>query len=85
MSRYHSYLNSAVSILKSYDGAEPFASFLKKHFAQHKKFGSRDRKQVGHLCYCYFRLGKALAKAPIDEKILLGLFLSSDAPHEVLR
>jgi len=60
MSRYFSYLNSTKGILSAYNGEEPFASFIKKYFAVHKKFGSRDRKQISHLCYCYFRLGNAM-------------------------
>ncbi len=67
-----------------YDGQEPFASFLKKYFSQHKKFGSRDRKQVSHLCYCYFRLGKAQLNMAMDEKILVGLFLCSTTSNELL-
>ena len=67
-----------------YDGQEPFASFLKKYFNQHKKFGSKDRKQVSHLCYCYFRLGKAQLNMAMDEKILVGLFLCSTTSNELL-
>ncbi len=85
MSRYHSYLNSATAILSTYKGEEPFASFIKKHFAQHKKFGSKDRKQVSHLCYCYFRLGKALQNVPIEERILIALFLCSNEENEILQ
>ncbi len=85
MSRYHSYLNSASAILSGYKGAEPFTSFIKKYFSQHKKFGSKDRKQVSHLCYCYFRLGKALPDVPVEEKILIALFLCSLQPNEVLQ
>ena len=85
MSRYHSYLNSATTILSSYKGEEPFASFIKKYFSQHKKFGSKDRKQVSHLCYCYFRLGKALSAVPVEERILIGFFLSSHQSNEVLQ
>lgn len=77
MSRYHSYLNSAATILRLYDGGEPFAQFLKKYFAAKKKFGSGDRKQVTQLCYSYFRTGKAFAAASTEEKILAGLFLCS--------
>ncbi|HRO70109.1 MAG TPA: Fmu (Sun) domain-containing protein [Chitinophagaceae bacterium] len=84
MSRFHSYINSAKEILSAYDGQEPFASFLKKYFSLHKKFGSRDRKQVSHLCYCYFRLGKAHVDMSVEEKIVLGLFLCSTAPNELL-
>lgn len=85
MSRYHSYLNSATTILTAYKGEEPFASFIKKYFSQHKKFGSKDRKQVSHLCYCYFRLGKVLSAVPVEERILTGLFLSSHQSNEVLQ
>ena len=80
----HSYLKSSSQILKEYKGEEPFASFLKKYFALNKKFGSKDRKQVSNLCYCYFRLGKALPHISIEERIVTGLFLCSDAPGELL-
>ena len=84
MSRYQSYLNSAVTILKLYNGQEPFAGFLKKYFAANKKFGSRDRKQVSNLCYCFFRFGKAVMNVSFEEKILSGLFLCSSQPNEIL-
>jgi len=84
MSRYISYLNSAQEILSVYNGEEPFASFLKKYFARYKKYGSKDRKQVSHLCYCYFRLGKALSDLPAEERILTGLFLCSSQSNEIL-
>jgi 16S rRNA (cytosine967-C5)-methyltransferase len=85
MSRYYSYLNSAVQILGQYHGEEPFASFLKKYFSANKRYGSKDRKQVSHLCYCYFRLGKALLPMPVEERILAGLFLCSAEEQEVLK
>lgn len=84
MSRYHSYLNSAIAILDEYRGDEPFSSFLKKYFSANKKFGSKDRKQVAHLCYCYFRLGKAAMHLPTEERILTGLFLCSKENNEIL-
>jgi len=80
----HSYLRSSVEILGEYKGGEPFASFLKKYFGRNKKFGSKDRKHVSHLCFCYFRLGKALLDISTEERILIGLFLCSDAPNEML-
>ena len=80
----HSYLKSSVKIIGEYKGEEPFASFLKKYFGQNKKYGSKDRKQVSHLCYCYFRLGKALSDIPVEERILIGLFLCSDRSNEIL-
>ncbi len=84
MSRYHSYINSAKNILSVYNGQEPFASFLKKYFSQQKKFGARDRKYISHLCYCYFRLGKSELDLPVEEKILVALFLCATEASEIL-
>lgn len=85
MSRYYSHINSAQKIIEAYSGAEPFASHLKKQFAANKKFGSKDRKQITQLCYCYFRFGKSLHGVSIEEKLLAGLFLSSRTSNELLQ
>ena len=85
MSRYYSYINSAKEIINRYNGEEPLSSFLKKHFSSNKKFGSKDRKSISHLCYCYYRLGKAAtANLPIEERILTGLYLCSNESNEIL-
>ncbi|HMK18040.1 MAG TPA: hypothetical protein VK492_07575 [Chitinophagaceae bacterium] len=84
MSRYHSYINSTKEILSIYKGDEPLSSFLKKYFSANKKFGSKDRKQISNLCYCFFRLGKVVMNTSTEEKILTGLFLCSDKPNEIL-
>ena len=83
--RSHSHLNSAIKILADYKGEEPLSAFLKKYFSANKKFGSRDRRQVGHLCYCFFRLGKAAMEVPAEERTLIGLFLCSAESNEVLQ
>ncbi|MFC0772442.1 Fmu (Sun) domain-containing protein [Terrimonas alba] len=85
MNRYFSYLNSVVKIISHYQGDEPFSSFLKKYFSLNKKYGSKDRKQIGHLCYCYFRLGKAGTGLSMEERILTAFFLCSDVPNELLQ
>ena len=84
MSRYHSYINSTKEILSIYKGDEPLSSFLKKYFSANKKFGSKDRKQISNLCYCFFRLGKVVMNTSTEEKILAGLFLCSDRSNEIL-
>ena len=84
MSRYHSYINSTKEILGIYKGDEPLSSFLKKYFSANKKFGSKDRKQISNLCYCFFRMGKAVMNTSVEEKILTGLFLCSSESNEVL-
>ncbi|HUR65765.1 MAG TPA: hypothetical protein VMZ03_05400 [Chitinophagaceae bacterium] len=84
MSRFHSYLNSSSAILSAYDGSEPFASCLKKYFALNKKFGSRDRKTIAHLCYCSFRTGKLFSKDPLEDRVLKSLLLCSEGQNEIL-
>ena len=66
------HLASAKIILSAYDGAVPFAAWLKTYFREHKKFGSRDRKLVADLCFCYFRLGVAFRHHTMEERLLLG-------------
>lgn len=79
-----SYLQTASQIIKEYKGGEPFASFLKKFFSAHKKYGSRDRKQIAHLSYCYFRLGGSFMHLGVEERILAGLYLCNQTAHPVL-
>lgn len=68
---FHSYINSAVAILKAYSGTEPFHLYIKKYFAANKKYGSKDRKQIATLCYNYFRLGHAAKNISTEERIQL--------------
>jgi 16S rRNA (cytosine967-C5)-methyltransferase len=81
---FESYLATASSLIEQYDGSIPLSDFLKQYFSQNKKFGSRDRKHVSHLCYCYYRLGYALRNINAEERILVGLFLCSQQPNELL-
>jgi 16S rRNA (cytosine967-C5)-methyltransferase len=80
----YSYLRSSLQILDEYKGEEPLSSFLKKYFGRNKKYGSRDRKQISHLCYCYFRLGKAWLDISGEERTTIGLFLCSDRSNDLL-
>ena len=83
--KYFSHLNTAMQLLQQYKGPLPFGSFIKQFFSQHKKYGSKDRKNISQLCYSFFRLGKALPQLPTDERILTGLFLCSHEPNELLQ
>src|SRR5688572_29483696 len=83
--RSHSYINTTKRIIDEYDGSIPLSSFLKQFFKEEKKFGSTDRKQIAHACYCYYRLGKAFDGYTIDEKILFGIFLCSQSENIYLK
>jgi 16S rRNA (cytosine967-C5)-methyltransferase len=84
VSRFHSYISSSAQIIAGYNGSEPFSSFIKKYFSANKKFGSKDRKTITHLCYCWFRLGHALKETEVQERMLIALFLCSQTSNEVL-
>lgn len=82
--KFFAHLNTAVQVLARYKRQQPFGIFIKDFFKQDKKYGSRDRKSISHLCYCYFRLGKALPDMPAAERVVAGLFLCSAIPNEML-
>ncbi len=77
-----SHLSNAVQILSMYDGSTTFSSYIKNYFSKYKKFGSKDRKQITHLCYSYFRLGKSCINMPIKDRILLSLRFTENTPTE---
>jgi len=83
--RSYSHLNTAKKIIDTYDGSIPFAVWLKEFFRSDKKFGSRDRKQIGHACYCYFRLGGAFKETEWERKVLKALYLCSDTANSILQ
>lgn len=72
------YLQSAKLVCDLYDGSIPLSSFLKQYFSLHKKFGSKDRKNISHLCYCYYRLGKSCLDISFEERIRIAVFLCHD-------
>jgi 16S rRNA (cytosine967-C5)-methyltransferase len=78
------YLDTAANIITGYKGEEPLSHFLKKYFALNKQFGSRDRRQISHICYCYYRMGHSLAQMPIEQKMLCALLMCSHTPQPVL-
>jgi len=82
--RSHSHLNTAQKIIRSYDGSIPFAAWLKHFFRSDKKYGSKDRKEISHACYCFYRLGKSFPDLNFEEKILIALFLCSNQSNKII-
>lgn len=80
--RFQSYFNTATALLQQNDGKIPFTHFLKNYFSLHKKHGSKDRKFITHLCYCFYRLGNILKGLPVEEKLKIALFTCGAAPEE---
>jgi 16S rRNA (cytosine967-C5)-methyltransferase len=85
MSKHHSHLNTAKTLLLNYNGQKPFAQEIKEFFSTQKKYGSKDRRQIRHLCYCYFRSALAMDRSlSIEEKMLTGYFLCTSTADAFL-
>ena len=76
-----SYLSNAAALIHFYKGEEPLHIFLKNYFSKYKKFGSKDRKHISHLCYCFYRVGHSIEHISIEEKIKISLFLCKAEPE----
>ena len=83
--KHYSHLNTAVSILEMYKGQEPLTHFLRNFFAQRRKYGSKDRKQIAQLCYSFFRLGKAGQGLLTEDRVLTAYFLCVARHDEFLQ
>ncbi len=84
MGRSFSYISSATSIVDAYKAEQPFGYFIKKFFANNKKFGSRDRKIISNLCYCYFRTFHLFKNEKKVDAIIKGFFLCDNTNSSIL-
>lgn len=82
--KFDNLLRYAVRILAAYKGEIPLTGWLKNFFRENPQMGSRDRKQVSEMVYCYFRLGHSLKNISTEERIKAGLFLSNPLPEPIL-
>jgi 16S rRNA (cytosine967-C5)-methyltransferase len=80
----HSHLTTAKSIIQLYDGSIPLTSWLKQFFRRDKKFGSKDRKQISHACYCFYRLGNLFQHLYVEQRFFNALFLCSETSNKIL-
>lgn len=83
--KFDNQLRYASGIIAAYKGDPPLHTWLKNFFREHKQMGSRDRKLVSQLVYGFYRLGHAVKNIPVEERILAGLFLCNDSPHDLLQ
>ena len=85
MSRFHAYIRNAALLLQGYEGSCPLASFLKNYFSQHKKFGSKDRREISTLCYQFFRLGRLTDKLSVEEGLLAADYIFRGNASEIIK
>lgn len=86
MSKFHSYISSAKSIVDAYKKGTPLSHQLKLFFQADKKYGSRDRKSISSICYNYFRTFYLLQSIEsFEEKIIKATFLCESEENELLK
>jgi 16S rRNA (cytosine967-C5)-methyltransferase len=61
------YIHQHIShIITHYKGEMPLANFLKFYFKKHPILGSRDRKMISEMAYCFYRCAKGLIPKSIS-------------------
>ncbi len=77
------HLLVAIDLITNYDGRLPLSIYLKKYFAANKKYGSKDRKQIAHFCFVYYRCANAFRGLLLDEKVKAALFICNDSIDDI--
>ena len=75
MEKIHSYIYTSLQLVEDYQGDVPFSIYLKNHFRQHKKFGSRDRRWIKNICFAWFRSGGLFSDFNTMNRMLCSFYL----------
>ncbi|RYE21669.1 MAG: RsmB/NOP family class I SAM-dependent RNA methyltransferase, partial [Sphingobacteriales bacterium] len=71
-------LQHIAAIVDQYTGDVPLTHFLKQYFKRYPKLGSRDRKILSEMSYCWYRCSKALpSDMEFERRMQACLFLSN--------
>ncbi len=85
MSIYFAHINTAIQLVKSYDGQLPFHLYIKQYFQKNKKFGSKDRRNISMLCFNFYRLA-AVSHVDLDENgLLMASYICEDRCPEFIQ
>lgn len=84
MSRFYSYINSAETIIRTYNGNEPLVKYLKTFFSAHKQMGGRDRKMISNICYSYYRCFFLFKNQQLKDSLLNAFYLCEQSPGLLL-
>ncbi len=83
--RSEQQLRSFLRVLESYPEDRPLGKFLPEFFRKNKQMGSNDRRSASRLLYNYYRLGKAVADKPVEERLLIAEFLCTSVDNPFLQ
>ena len=75
-------LKTVVQVIESYRFQKPLSVFLREVFRFQRNMGLRDRKILSQCVYSFYRLGKSLQSLTINERVAIGLFLTTENPGD---
>lgn len=73
-----------IECLENYKHDTPLSKYLKEFFKRNKQMGSRDRKNLSHMMYAYFRIGMVCKERSFEERLMMALLLSSEINNTIL-
>jgi 16S rRNA (cytosine967-C5)-methyltransferase len=82
--KFDNLLRYALRVTDAYSGEKPLHLWFKEFFRANPQMGSRDRRLVSEMVYCFYRLGHSFKNNTAEERMLAGLFLCNEKPLEVL-
>jgi len=71
-------IRQSLRLIEDYTGHPPLSQYLKTYFANNKKFGSRDRRELSQVVFSYFRLARALKQLPKENAIALAYYCCNE-------
>ncbi len=72
-------------LLAEYPADVQLSKFLPGFFRQNKQMGSTDRRVASRLIYNYFRLGKAIADVPAEDRLMVAEFLCNSQTNSLIQ
>jgi len=82
--RAEQQLRTFMRVFEKFPADKPLAKFLPEFFKRNKQMGSNDRRSASRLLYNYFRLGRAVADKPIEQRLFLAEFLCTSVDNPFL-
>jgi 16S rRNA (cytosine967-C5)-methyltransferase len=82
--KFDNLLRYAVRVIDAYSGDKPLHVWFREFFRANPQMGSRDRKLVSEMVYCFYRLGHSIKNIPVADRILAGMFLCNEKSLESL-
>ena len=82
--RAEQQLRTFMRVFDKFPADKPLAKFLPEFFKRNKQMGSNDRRSASRLLYNYFRLGRAVADKPIEQRLFLAEFLCTSVDNPFL-